>query len=174
MAADKKTRAATLAETRPMSGFKKTVLVGFVLVLALSIAARVFLGGERTASTPPDGAAGFLASQGGGAAEEPTTLEKYLPYLSEGAFFAILGFALGYTSRKVVKVGLILLALCFLAIQALVWTGHAEVDWGGVLAKVNDIVFNLKEGETVSQFLTRRVPSGGSLLAGYVLGFRRG
>jgi uncharacterized membrane protein (Fun14 family) len=157
-----------------MSGFKRFVLVVFLLVLASSIGARTFLGDRRSGANPPDGATGFLAPQGGGAPEEPTTLERYLPYLSEGAFFAIIGFALGYTSRKVVKVGLVLLALCFLAIQALVWTGHAQVDWVGVLAKVNEHVFNLKDGETITQFLTRRVPSAGSLVAGYVLGFRRG
>ena len=36
---------------------------------------------------------------------EPGTLEAFLPYLTEGSFFALMGFAVGYaTLRSIVRV----------------------------------------------------------------------
>ena len=86
----------------------------------------------------------------------------------------MIGFALGYASRKFVKLLLILLALFFLGLQALVWTGSVSVDWDGLLGKLDALLFNLKENESMTQFLTRRIPAGGGMLAGYLIGFRRG
>jgi len=100
--------------------------------------------------------------------------ESEQPYVTEGSFFGLIGFALGYASRKFVKLGLILLALFFVALQALVWTGTVSVDWQGIIGKLNELVFNLKQDQSMTQFLTRRIPSGGGLLAGYLFGFQRG
>jgi len=54
-----------------------------------------------------------------------------------------------------------------------VWTGSVSVDWGGLIGKLNALIFNLQENESMTAFLTRRVPSGGSLLLGWAVGFRR-
>ncbi len=153
-------------------------LLGLLLVALLaSVGLRYF--GQRAAgggAGTPDGATSLIGGeQGTRAPETPATpLERSLPYVTEGSFFGLIGFALGYASRKFVKLGLILLALFFLGLQALVWTGNVSVDWGGLVGKLNGLLFNLQENESITQFLTRRIPSAGGMLAGYFIGFQRG
>jgi uncharacterized membrane protein (Fun14 family) len=115
-----------------------------------------------------------LVDDGKAPRTEPTPLERSLPYVTEGSLFGLIGFALGYASRKFVKLGLIALALFFVGLQALVWTGTVSVDWSGLLGKLNALIFNLRENESMSAFLTRRIPSGGGMLLGYLVGFQRG
>ena len=43
-----------------------------------------------------------------------------------------------------------------------------------LVGKLNALLFNLQENETMTQFLARRVPSAGGMLAGYLVGFQRG
>lgn len=157
--------------------------VGLLVVLVLALLGSA---GLRLARAKKDGGAGGLPAgihglverggEGTGeTVEEPATpLERSLPYVTEGSFFGLIGFALGYATRKFVKLGLILLALFFVGLQALVWTGTVSVDWSGMLGKLNALLFNLRENESMTQFLTRRIPSAGGMLAGYFIGFQRG
>lgn len=170
---------STTAESSPagLSGLQKTLLGVLVAALLASIGMRAFARNRAAESgATPDGAHGLVGdgSEAGPRAEPATPLERSLPYVTEGSFFGLIGFALGYASRKFVKVGLILVALFFVALQALVWTGTVSVDWSGMLGKLNALLFNLRENESMTQFLTRRVPSAGGMLAGYLIGFQRG
>ena len=163
---------------RALSPLRAGMLAVLVISLLTSVGLRAYGRTHERRTTPaPAGAQGLVQgdTQAQPAAEEePSGLERYLPYVTEGSFFGLIGFALGYASRKFVKLGLIVLAFFFVALQALVWTGTVSVDWGGLVAKLNALVFNLTEGETATQFLTRRIPSAGGMLAGYLIGFRRG
>jgi uncharacterized membrane protein (Fun14 family) len=153
------------------------VLLALLVVALLgSVAWRAFARPERApAGEIPAGAAGLVGGERADqTAPPPEGIERALPYVTETSFFGLIGFALGYASRKFVKLGLILVALFFVGLQALVWTGSVSVDWHSVVGKLNALVFNLKENETVTQFLTRRIPSAGGLLTGYLFGFRRG
>jgi len=149
--------------------------LGLVALLAVTLLGSIFLRfrAERGAEDLPPGATGLVGDEGAPAAE-PTPLERSLPYLTEGSLFGLIGFALGYASRKFVKLGLIVLALFFVGLQALVWTGSVSIDWSGLLGKLNALVFNLQENESMSAFLTRRIPAGGGMLLGYWIGFQRG
>lgn len=154
---------------------QKVVLALFSTVLVGSVALRA-LGG--TAAPAGDGtpaaAQGLVAGGGEPQAAEPDALERLLPYLTEAGLFGLIGFALGYTSRKLFKLALILIALAFVAVQGMVHLGWFQVDWGGLLEQLNIWLFNLKESATVSEFLTDRVPSAGALLVGWLVGFKRG
>ncbi|HEX6884285.1 MAG TPA: FUN14 domain-containing protein [Planctomycetota bacterium] len=149
--------------------------LGLVALLSVTLLGSIFLRfrAERAPQDLPPGAHGLVGDEGAPAAE-PTPLERALPYLTEGSLFGLIGFALGYASRKFVKLALILLALFFVGLQALVWTGSASIDWSGLLGKLNALVFNLQENESMSAFLTRRIPAGGGMLLGYWIGFQRG
>lgn len=121
--------------------------------------------------------ASYLAStksQSSAPETKPDALESALPYVTEGSLFALIGFALGYTTRKIFKIGLIVIAVLFLALQALSYAEVATVDWGGLVDWLNNAIFNLKKNETVTEFVTRRIPSTGALVAGLFLGFKRG
>ncbi|MBL8768555.1 MAG: FUN14 domain-containing protein [Planctomycetes bacterium] len=122
-------------------------------------------GGSSTGSTPvPSG-----ASDGGA-----TAPDSVLPYLTEGSFFGILGFALGYTSRKIVKLFLILLALVFAAVQGLAVAGVADVDWNKALKLANDLIFNVNQHAGWIEFMKAKLPSAGAFCGGFLLGFKRG
>ena len=137
-----------------------------------------FLPGERRIPTE-DEEDGFPIF--GGDEEEEAELGKQssmvadsLPVVSEASFFGLIGFALGYTSRKVIKLCLIFIAVFFIGIQGLSYAGVLNVDWSRAVRLVNDVVLNLKENRTFLEVLKDRIPSAGALTAGYLLGFKRG
>ena len=51
------------------------------------------------------------------------------------------------------KLGLILLALFFVGLQALVWTGSVSVDWQGVIGKLNALIFIVETLLTLALFV---------------------
>ena len=178
-----------------LSGFQKTILYALVLFFVGSLAARAALGGDSPGSEPSPGSGRTALAPGaeqaggksflpgleealGGTAEAPAesgSIEALLPVFTEASFFGLIGFALGYASRKILKLGLIFLAVFFVGVQGLV---HAEiiqeVDWPKAVDYVNNFILNLKENNTFSDWLTDRVPTAGSLIGGYVFGLRRG
>lgn len=167
------------AESEPapsgLNGVQIALLTLLLVGLFGSIGARAWLRPEP--GPPSTGVPGnSLVDPGAAPArEEPRTpIERSLPYVTESSFFGLIGFALGYTTRKFVKLGLILVALFFVGLQALVWTGKVTVDWSGLVASLDEWIFNLRQDESMTAFLTRRIPSGGGMLLGYVIGFRRG
>lgn len=156
-----------------LSALQKALLVLLAVALAGSIALRAALGSSASSGTPA-GSQGFSAAQAGAPAAEPSPIESALPYVTEASLFGLIGFALGYSTRKLFKLSLILLALAFVGAQALVHLGWVEIDWSGLVGKLNAWVLNLKQSSSVTTFLTDRIPSAGALLAGWVVGFRRG
>ncbi len=158
---------------------RAVLIVLAVLLVGSAIARGVLLAKRAPSSAVTDTTltpANYLASTRTTAKEPPSSgvIEDALPYVTEGSLFALIGFALGYTTRKIFKIGLILLVVAFVAIQALTYAKVASVDWGGLVDWLNRAVLNLKENDTVTQFVTRRIPSTGALVAGAALGFKRG
>lgn len=171
------------ANAHGMSRLQKLALWSLVVLLIASVAARAAFLSTKPASSGGSSSAvepsSYLASTKGDSAaaahdEQAGALEKALPYVTEGSLFGLIGFALGYATRKVFKLGLLLIALAFVAIQALTYFDLVNVEWGPVVVWINKALLNLKENESFTQFLTKRVPSVGALLAGYVFGFQRG
>ncbi len=174
-------------------GVKSVVFVGLLVLTAGSVAVRAAIGdGEESASVVKvDGVEGGKAksffpdlpdeaSPSSGAAPSPESspesspVADALPYVTEGSFFAMIGFALGYASRKVLKLLMIVAAGFFLVLQGMSYADVVTVDWGKAVDLVNDLVLNLKENDTIGQVLKDRIPTAGALVTGYVLGFRKG
>lgn len=132
-------------------------------------AAQGFVGGTGAGSTTAPQVGTGSTDSGG-----TTAPDSVLPYLTEGSFFGILGFALGYTSRKIVKLFLILLALVFAAVQGLAVAGVADVDWNKALSLANDLIFNVNEHAGWIEFMKAKLPSAGAFCGGFLLGFKRG
>lgn len=168
---------------------QKLAVAAIGAIFVLSIVCRVAFSADGSTSTSPSGGAlpagaqsfvsgeatpSFLPSESAEPEAQPGALEAALPVLTEASFFAMVGFALGYASRKVVKLAMIVLAAFFVMLQLLTYGGVTTIDWGRFVEILNDWVLNLKENQTITEVLTDRVPTAGSLLAGYFLGFRRG
>jgi len=172
-------------EKPALSTFGKVALALIVVVLLGSIGARALVGSQPEQSAgalsgPPAGGTAFLPSQtpGGGEASpgqaDAEGWARALPYLTEASFFALIGFALGYTSRKIVKLGLILLAVIFVVLQGLAFAGVIEIDWQQALDWANKLILNVRENEALSQVVKHRIPSAGAFGGGWLLGMKSG
>ena len=101
-------------------------------------------------------------------------IAKSLPFVTEASFFGLIGFALGYFSRKVVKLMLIVMAILFIAMQVLSYIDVVQINWQKLIDVINGMILNLKENDSISAVLKDRIPTAGALVAGYFLGFRKG
>lgn len=166
----------TAAPARALSIVQTSFLALALVAVAGSIAWRVWAHAQDGGAigSPPGHATSFVSGPDAAAATGTRGIERFLPYVTEAGFFGLIGFALGYATRKLFKLALLVIAVAFVTVQLLVSTGHVAVDWLGVNSLLNEWIFDLKQHESWSAFLTHRVPSAGTLLLGYVLGFRRG
>ncbi|MFT7617386.1 MAG: putative membrane protein (Fun14 family) [Planctomycetota bacterium] len=101
-------------------------------------------------------------------------IAKSLPFVTEASFFGLLGFALGYFSKKVVKLMMIFIAILFIAMQVFSYIEVVQIDWQKLIDVVNGMILNLKENDSISAVLKDRIPTAGALVAGYFVGFRKG
>ncbi len=106
--------------------------------------------------------------------EKESFMSKSLPFVTEASFFGLIGFALGYFSKKVVKLMLIFIAILFMVLQGLSYLDVLTMDWQKLIDVVNDLILNLKQNDSISAVLQDRIPTAGALVTGYFLGFRRG
>lgn len=106
--------------------------------------------------------------------KENSFIAKSLPFVTEASFFGLIGFALGYFSKKVVKLMLIFIAIMFMALQGLSYLEVLTMDWQKLIDVVNGLILNLKQNDSISAVLQDRIPTAGALVTGYFLGFRRG
>lgn len=159
-------------------------LVGLVAaVFVVSVSARAMLGVDGgqspSPSSPPPGGAAFAPTIGAPPTESTQpessgSLEALLPVLTEASFFALIGFGLGYAAKKVAKLLLIVLALGFLLVQGLGYADVVTVDWSKLVDLLNTWILNIKEDETITDWLTHSLPTGGALIGGVLLGFKKG
>jgi uncharacterized membrane protein (Fun14 family) len=193
-------KSANNPATGGLSTFQQLAFIGLVVLLVASVAARaMYLSTHETQAPPgthsalqPDNylatgvhskePTGDVKGAPKGAAKgdptgapepEPSPLEMSLPYVTEGSLFGLIGFALGYATRKVFKFTLFAIALAFVTIQALTHFKVMTVEWGPVVTWINNSLFNLAHDETVTGFFTKRVPSIAAMGGCYFLGFKR-
>ncbi|MBK9388302.1 MAG: hypothetical protein IPN34_26070 [Planctomycetes bacterium] len=189
MGRDDAAHGGTKPERKPIGRFRWMLLglVGLITIAALGV--RYFAVEEgrptgdeakvaRTTALESSGGAGFLPGTTTPAPPpEPTPREKaeeLAPMITEAGLFAFLGFAIGYTARKAVKIGMVLIAIFFVALQGLASAGIVSVDWSRGLELLNQLVMNTSGGKSFGEVLQHHIPSAGSLAGGYLLGFRRG
>ncbi len=161
---------------RAMPAFQKAVLVLVTLILVASVGARMLVGEpSRPAPNPmPEGVRSFASET---AAKSPAPAEGWqalLPVVTEASLFGLIGFALGYTSRKALKLLLILIAVAFVVVQILVARGDLTVDWGGVVRASQAWILNLQADVPITEFLKTRIPTAAAFVACWFVGFRRG
>ena len=161
---------AGAAKKAGLSTLQRVVLGGLVVTLAGSAMLRAVHHSPDLGNGPGPGSS-FVGVDTSAAEGR---IEAWLPYLTEASFFGLIGFAVGFATRKLVRMLLIGIAIAFVVVQLLVSTGHFAVDWLGVRSVINQWIFNLKDHETITTFLTNRIPSAGALIAGWFFGFRRG
>ncbi len=132
------------------------------------------LTGDSLVAGSPSGGDGEAGSGAESRSETESVARGALPIVSEASFFGLIGFALGYTSRKLVKIGFVVIALAFVGLQALSFSGVVTIDWQRLIDIVNAFVLNINQNDSIGEILKDRIPSAGALVGGYFLGFRKG
>ncbi len=160
----------------PMPAFQKAVLVLIALVLVASVAARMLIVEPTTpaANPMPESARSFATHAAEDHGENVSWWQSILPVVTEASLFGLIGFALGYSTRKVFKLALILIAVAFVAIQILVARGTIQMDWGALVQATQAWILNLKPDVPITEFLKTRIPTALAFIACWLLGFRRG
>jgi uncharacterized membrane protein (Fun14 family) len=92
-------------------------------------------------------------------------------------FGGLLGAAVGYTVKKITKLVLLAIGLCFIAVQVLVYYGFLHVDWP-LIESAAAHAWRDPAGATLAQraygVLTANLPFGGGFIAGLAIGLRLG
>lgn len=170
--------------------FRSFLFASLLVLFGGSLAARAWLSppssdgtnSGHSASQPDGPVSSFSANSPTGSLplvspdepSEPEGAAKALPYVTEGSFFGIIGFALGFATRKVVKLFLLLIGGLFVLVQGLSYLQVVTVDWSRAVDLTNDLVLNLKHNQSIGEVLKDRIPTAGALVAGFALGYRKG
>ncbi|MBL8693365.1 MAG: hypothetical protein JNJ88_04635 [Planctomycetes bacterium] len=164
------------SNARGMSPIRKLVLSAIVLIFVGSILLRFSLGSDAPQGGPAGstGLAPSSAAPSGSEGGAGSRVAEFLPYFTEGSFCALIGFALGFASRKVVKVGLVLLGLFSAAVFGLSAADVVQVDWSKATELMNGLILNLREAAGWADSAVQHLPSAGAFLGGYLFGYRRG
>jgi uncharacterized membrane protein (Fun14 family) len=160
----------------PITSLKKLVFLGLVTVFVVSVVLRMLVV-DRHSTKPnplPDTARSFAGRVADEHPRETGALETLLPYVTEASLFGLIGFALGYTSRKVFKLALLLIALVFVTVHVLAAMEKIEVDWSRIVHAVDGWILNLNFGATMPEFLKHRIPTLVAFGVGYLFGLKKG
>ena len=159
-----------------LTPYQRAFLGALLLLLLASVVMRVLghAGRAEPSGAPTPYANAVVQGTGEETVEEPEGPQRFLPYLTGGSLFGLLGFALGWLSRKFLILVLISVALLALLVQALASTGLVDVDGQAVLSAPFRLLSNLSESEALGASSTVRAVSLTALLVGWMFGFRRG
>lgn len=185
-------------EEKKGGGFRAILGVLIAVVAVGSAGMRFARGDDATAAKKetarsvsstslPGGASGFVGGTTG-TSDTPTrhgqersldegtegTLDDALPVVTEASFFGMIGFALGYFARKVLKLAAIFTGMIAFLLMGLQYFEIIQIDWNRAYELFNDVVLDIRSNESISDFIKHRLPGAGGLTAGYLVGFRKG
>jgi uncharacterized membrane protein (Fun14 family) len=100
---------------------------------------------------------------------------KMAPVGTEMGFFFLMGLAVGCTAKKVGKLMGFLLGLFFVSLQGLAYVGMIEIHWEALAEIFRKVLLNIQSQESpLWEIAAHKIPSAGGLLAGLMVGLRRG
>ncbi|RLG92553.1 MAG: hypothetical protein DRO36_01225 [Candidatus Hecatellales archaeon] len=102
-------------------------------------------------------------------------IETFYPLLGQLGFGGILGFVIGYTSKKLLKILMVFIGLFFMALLYLSYTGFIQINYDKISATTEAFLRNLFGGGlSLPLFLSSNIPFIGSFIVGFGLGFKTG
>ena len=101
-------------------------------------------------------------------------LETILPYVTEASLFGLLGFAVGYTSRKLLRWAVVLLGIGFVVLLVLAAQGKADVNVSQVVKTIDQWILNAHWDVSLPEFVKHRVPTVVMFAIGWFVGLRKG
>ncbi|MHC4819141.1 MAG: FUN14 domain-containing protein [Planctomycetota bacterium] len=158
------------AEESRAPRWRAKLLIGLVVVIVAAILARQSFARDDAAK----GEGSQLAATQTEEEEEPSGLEKILPYVTDAGSAMLLGFMLALATRGVLKLIFVALVLGFVALQFLAYKGILTVDLGEFAGWVGENVLNTSSDADAGQVAQEKVPTLGAGMLGYLLGLKKG
>ena len=100
--------------------------------------------------------------------------DLFLPIAGEVGMGGVGGFVIGYALKKLVKLAVILLGLCFLFLEYLAYRGVIMINYGALQDWASKIA---APTGALSGFLTQflaHLPFGASFVLGFYVGLKKG
>ncbi|MBI2126656.1 MAG: FUN14 domain-containing protein [Thaumarchaeota archaeon] len=89
-------------------------------------------------------------------------------------FGTVVGFAVGYAAKKIVKLLLIFLGLFFVALQYLSFQGFITINYQKFQQIFEALAGRAMDAPPTPAFITAGIPFYGSFALGFALGFKKG
>ncbi len=106
--------------------------------------------------------------------EESSTLNALSPAIFRVGFSFAVGFAIAFAARTFVRLSLIAVGIFLLALFGLEYAEVITVNWDKMEGHYDGFVASARESfGGFREFITGRLPSAASALAGLVIGFRK-
>lgn len=106
------------------------------------------------------------------------TVETFYPLLSQLGFGGILGFVIGYASKKLLKILMVFIGLFFMSLLYLSYMGFIQINYDKISQSVEGFLKSLfslfSGGLSLPAFLSINIPFVGSFIVGFGLGFKIG
>lgn len=94
--------------------------------------------------------------------------------IAELGFGGLIGWSVGFFSKKSLKIAAIIIAIAFIGIQAMVYLGYISTpDWERMGSDAGRVI-NRDLFDSIWDILTASLPFGGGFTAGFILGFKMG
>lgn len=94
--------------------------------------------------------------------------------VSQLGFGAVVGFVVGYTAKKIIKLMLIFLGIFFVAMQYLAYQGFLTINYTKFQEAFELWAGKMFQMPAVPAFVASGIPFYGSLAAGFLIGFKKG
>lgn len=106
-----------------------------------------------------------------------TISDIFIPLVAQIGLGGVVGFAVGFTVKKVSKLAALLLGCIFILLQVLAYYGIVTIDWGPINHWWGRFVEpKALQGrwETVRTILFANIPASGGAIPGFIMGLKMG
>jgi uncharacterized membrane protein (Fun14 family) len=102
-------------------------------------------------------------------------VETFYPLLGQLGFGGILGFVIGYASKKLLKILMVFIGLFFMSLLYLSYMGFIQINYDKISRSMENFLKSLFSGGlSLPVFLSVNIPFIGSFIVGFGLGFKMG
>lgn len=106
-----------------------------------------------------------------------TVSDLLIPLVAQIGLGGVVGFAVGFTVKKVSKLAALVLGSLFIMLQVLAYYGIVTIDWGPInhwWAQFVEPTAMRGRWATVRTILFANIPAAGGAIPGFVMGLKMG
>ncbi len=102
-------------------------------------------------------------------------MEGLLFALKSGGIGLLSGIVIGFISKKISKIVVLIIALVFILLQVAVYNGYIQIDWLSWKDTAIEVVKQTKIPDvSLQNIIMRNIPFSVAALIGFIFGFKKG